>query len=363
MKRRRLLYRRRRRSDEGIGDDGQDSFLDVVSNLVGILIILVMIAGSRVRDASSAPTPETALNDSAASASDESSPEETAARSEYVAAVEELDRLRADVEKKRAETEELSAQTLLVEQQANGVEAEYKSLIESTAALEGALDAASRQRSAADQIAFDLKSELFEKEKTLDELRREMDAFAAARPAATVLENVPTSISQKVENREGFFCLKNGRISRVPMNVFMERVRLSFKNYRGDLTKKEIEETIGPVEGYTFRYLVNCNSSRDSDGVRYSLIFRYGECVPENDALGEPLDDALANPNSAFQNALKKHDRYDTTITTFVYPDSFEYLRDLKKFLVSNGWQIAIRPLPAGAPIAVSPEGTASTTY
>ena len=36
---------------EDISNAGQDSFLDVVTNIVGILIILVMVIGGRVHDA------------------------------------------------------------------------------------------------------------------------------------------------------------------------------------------------------------------------------------------------------------------------------------------------------------------------
>ncbi|RIK75565.1 MAG: hypothetical protein DCC67_15135 [Planctomycetota bacterium] len=43
-------------SDEGMA--GQDSFIDVVCNMVGILIVLVMIVGVRAtRSATASPTP------------------------------------------------------------------------------------------------------------------------------------------------------------------------------------------------------------------------------------------------------------------------------------------------------------------
>ena len=42
--------RRYRRNDES-NDSGQDSFLGIVANLVGILIILVMVIGVRAKDA------------------------------------------------------------------------------------------------------------------------------------------------------------------------------------------------------------------------------------------------------------------------------------------------------------------------
>ncbi|MBR4832997.1 MAG: hypothetical protein IKU86_01515 [Thermoguttaceae bacterium] len=353
-KRRRSFYRRRPQTVEEIGGDGQDSFLDVVSNLVGVLIILVMVAGTRARNVAS----DAALEEAAERATAVDS--ETEKRTAFATQIGEL---RENVFRLQNETEDLDARTLDVERQADAAEAEYRLLSQAFAELDGQIELASRRRSDADKIAFDLKSEIFEKEKRRDDLRREKDALAAARPQATVLENLPTPISRPVDGREGFFRLKNGRISHVPLNEFQERVRLYFKNFRGDLESQRIEEKIGPSEGYSFHFFVDLEKRRSGDEIVYSANFRYGECVPQGDELGEPVDEALSNPDSVFYEKLRKYVRDDTTITFFVYPDSFEYLRDVKKSLFSAGYQLALRPLPQDAPIAVSPDGTASTTH
>ena len=350
-KRRRQFYRRRPRSVEEIGGDGQDSFLDVVSNLVGVLIILVMIAGTRARNA------DAALENAAASTP------ENAERAAYVAAAKTLAEARQNVVRLQNETEDLNARTLDVERQAVAAENEYRNAFQALAEIDAEIELASRRRGDADKIAFDLKSEIFEKEKQRDDLRREKNALAAARPQATVLENLPTPISRQVDGREGFFRLKNGRLSHVPLNEFQERVRLYFKNFRGDFEKKTLEDKFGPSEGYSFHFFVDIEKRRLGDEIVYSALFRYGECVPSGDELGEPVDEALANPDSVFREKLLKYVRDDTTITIFVYPDSFEYLRDVKKFIFSSGYQLALRPLPENAPIAVSPDGSDSATY
>lgn len=349
-KRRRSFYRRRPRTVEEIGGDGQDSFLDVVSNLVGVLIILVMIAGTRARNV-------------AADAANEQAVEPTAETAAYVAAAKTLDEARQNVVRIQNEAEDLNARTLDVERQADAAEAEYRALFQTFAELDAEIELASRRRSDADKIAFDLKSEIFEKEKRRDDLRQEKDALAAARPQATVLENLPTPISRPVDGREGFFRLKNGRLSHVPLNEFQERARLYFKNFRGDFENKTLEDKFGPSEGYTFHFFVDLEKRRADDEIVYTANFRYGECVPSGDELGEPVDEALSNPDSVFRQKLLKYVRDDTTITVFVYQDSFEYLRDVKKFIFSAGYRLALRPLPDGAPIAVSPEGTQSATY
>ncbi len=45
---------RRRRSEEGAGES--DSFLDIVANIVGILIILIVVAGVHVSQTAAVPT-------------------------------------------------------------------------------------------------------------------------------------------------------------------------------------------------------------------------------------------------------------------------------------------------------------------
>ena len=358
-KRRRLTYRRPARAQERI-DDGQDSFLDVVSNLVGILIILVMAAGARVHNVASEPIARAEDEPQAISEEDR---EEQARRAQYVAAADELARTIDKLDKTREETEEYTERNMALERRADAAEQEYRDLLTASAEIDAALKAEAQTRADSEQIAFEMKSEIFDKEKKVDDLRRQKEALEAAKPKATVLENVPTPISKRVDGREGFFQLKNGRIAHVPLNEFQERMRLAFKNFNGDITKKTVGENIGPVEKFKFHYIVDMDSSRDSDGITYYAQLRYGECVPLNDEVGEPVDVALASKNSEFCQRLLRYDRADTTITIFVYPDSFEYLRDVQKLLFSLQYQAAMRPLPEGAPIAVSPYGTKSATY
>lgn len=370
MKKRRFEYSRRARNADRL-EDGQDSFLDVVSNLVGVLIILVMVAGARVRNAASevakvADATETAIVDESSAAPEIQTKtiEERRAEKEYVVAVDELTKLSEEVSARQRVMSETSERARMLEAQADAAEEEYRRLVQLAAELDAAFEGASRQKSDAKKEAFDLKSAIYEREQKYDNLSREKEALVAARPKATVLENIPTPISQRVtDGHEGFFCLKNGRVSHVPLNEFQERVLLKFKNYRGDFTLGETEEKIGPIDNYVFRYYVELGKRRDGDGTSYYFEFKYGECTPTNDLIGEPIDEALANRDSVFRNRLLKYVRDDTTITIFVYPDSYGYLNDVKKYLFSLGYMTAFRPLPDGVPISMSPNGSASSTY
>ena len=81
--------------------------------------------------------------------------------------------------------------------------------------------------------------------------------------------------------------------------------------------------------------------------------------IPIASQLGEAVDEALA-PTSAFRSALTGHQPDKTTVTLWVYPDSFEVFRLLRKELHQLGFGVAARPLPEGVMIAGSPQGSKS---
>ena len=51
-----------------------------------------------------------------------------------------------------------------------------------------------------------------------------------------------------------------------------------------------------------------------------------------------------------------------TTVTVWIYPDSFNEFRLLKERLFSEGYLCAARPLPFNVRIGASPRGSASTS-
>ena len=76
--------------------------------------------------------------------------------------------------------------------------------------------------------------------------------------------------------------------------------------------------------------------------------------------LGEPLAEAL-QPGSEFRSRLASHKPQQTTVTIWVYPDSFDQFRALKAELFKLGYLTAGRPLPDGHPIGGSPDGSRSS--
>jgi hypothetical protein len=68
----------------------------------------------------------------------------------------------------------------------------------------------------------------------------------------------------------------------------------------------------------------------------------------------------LANQGSLLDIELAGRTPDRTTITVWVYPDSFAEFRRLKEHLYQRGFATAARPLPTDRPIAAGPKGTKS---
>ena len=60
------------------------------------------------------------------------------------------------------------------------------------------------------------------------------------------------------------------------------------------------------------------------------------------------------------RDVLQANRPQSTTITIWVYPDSFGYFHDLKHVLYDEGYLTAARPMPDGQAIGGSPRGTRS---
>ena len=81
--------------------------------------------------------------------------------------------------------------------------------------------------------------------------------------------------------------------------------------------------------------------------------------LPTDNTLGEPAGEALGE-GSRFREVLAAYRPDETTVTIWVYEESFAEFRALKKALYRMGYATAGRPLPRNVPIGGSPDGTKS---
>jgi hypothetical protein len=319
---------------------GSDSFLDIIANVVGILIILVMVTGVRVKLAPASADPPPA-------APRQYGLEEQRRR------VEKLAGGVADAEHALAgEDQRLAAGRRAIDQARNGLE-------ERQARLEA--DAAHWQD--AERFRRELEELLAADKARLGGLLRDRAAIPAPKKDKHEIVSYPTPLSHGVDGPEIHFQLKDGLVAHVPMRTLVEGIIQDFRVKVGSRPEaRMIEGKVGPAEQFDLTYV---------------MVLEKGVFVPLATRLGESLDQALA-PNSRFRQVLYsgEHDRpigntssrYESTtgepqqitVTLWTYPDSFALYRRLKQELYLEGFAVAGRPMPFGTPIAGARTGTQS---
>ncbi|MCE9554704.1 MAG: hypothetical protein K8T91_15210 [Planctomycetes bacterium] len=321
-----------------------DSFLDIVANIVGILVILVMIVGVRAR---SVPSPKPASTPSAASAS----------LAEPLAMAGALEQ---SVLQLRGDAIQV-AQT----RQQREMERQYIATLKHSAEQE--LNKRREALTTEQREEFDAKRRLGYARAKLESLDRQRIQLAGAETTNVVeVKNYPTPLGRTVFGREVHFQLLNDRVTWLPVDELIE-------DAKGEARQKvwkldglpESTEVVGPREGFRLRYTLEKidipAAERDATGRGgYIIRSKKWELIPAQSNLGEAMEAALT-PQSQFNAVLSRFDPKQTTVTLWTYPESFGSFRQLKEELYRRGFATAGRPLPEGMPIGGSPNGTRSS--
>lgn len=318
---------------------GQDSFLDVVTNIVGILIILVMVIGARVRQvvlegARPAATPAAA------------------------ALEQEVGDLAGTLASTESEIDDLQGQLRLVEA---AVEGATQARLELATLVAAAQRDVEEIRRAADEKQVAAAERAARRQGLEDAIRRcTLEKESLAHAAATTEEVLayPTPIGRTVNGEEIHFRLAGGRIAYVPLEELFELAKANTRrNYSGSVSELAAKiVTVGPTQGFSLDYVIEAKV----DPSRGQVLIRSREWVvrPAEAAVGETVAEALGS-SSRFRRALAGV-KPDTTVTLWCYPDSFEGYRAVRAELYRLGVPTAGRPLPEGAPIGGSTEGSKS---
>lgn len=315
---------------------GQDSFLDVVTNIVGIIIILVMVIGARVRQIVLAP------------------PVATAAPVELTAEVEGL---AATVNSAEGEIEDLQLQVQHVSIEAAAAAQARLDLATAVAAAKHGLE---RRKVEADAVRVAAAERAARRQSLEDEIHRVgLETKGLAHAAATTQEVLayPTPIGRTVNGEEIHFRLAEGRIAYVPLEELFELAKAHTRRHSDSLTDLAARVvTVGPARDFNLDYVVETKIDR----ARGQVLVRSREWVvrPVGPGVGETIAEALES-SSRFRGVLAGV-KPDTTVTLWCYPDSFEGYREIRAELHRLGIPTAGRPLPEGAPIGGSTEGSKS---
>ncbi len=372
------------------------SFLDVICNVVGILIVLIVIAGVRTRPPLRPnATPDLiapALNspaellpptdtDEAVSPESVAAPELATTELEVPAPLSEpepelepmllpdlapppemVERARlldAELAKLRRDdailAKALTAHHQQQEEMNDRVQAARDKLAEQQLELN-----ASRQQSAEQQADLRLAKQ------SLARLLAQVKALEAKTPPVETLQHHITPISRTVSGKEKHYRLDKNRVAEVPIEVLVVKLRDQIDRRKDWLTRTRSHQgQVGPFAGFNMSYLVRVEMLNGLEELRaghggYRVSVSSWEVVPEPDLKGETAQVALSQ-GSLFYESLLGADP-ETTLTFWVYPDSFPIYRKLQAFAHDQGFAVAARPLPAGIPISGSPSGTKSSS-
>jgi hypothetical protein len=323
---------------------GQDSFLDVITNIVGILILLVLVVGVR-----------TSRSVSQASGVDV---QQAVTEEELQAAVRAAATAQHDVSKLVERSVNVHGEVLLKER-------EREFLGTYLAAGEQEMAELRSQLSQQQQRDFDLRQKLSTAQQTLDELTRQQIAILSETPEVEAVTSLPTPLAETVSGKEIHLRLGDGNVSVIPLDELLKE----FKRHAEDNSWRLREQDsfvgmVGPVDGYQLRYrlqkqqfALRSGSGLEQRGTAVRLV--KWELIPALAHVGEPVDQALL-PQGDLRRCLARSSPVGTTVTIWTYPESFGDFRKLKKALFDMGYATAARPLPPGILIGGSPNGSRS---
>lgn len=341
----------RRRADSQVQAPGHDAFLDVVCNLVGILIVLVMIVAAQAKrrmiaasSATSVATASAAASDAEAKAAEAKAAEATAAAIEH--GVQEL---QAKIDQQKLEAA------------ARARERDQYQVLVSVA--EQRLAEHREQLTAQQRERYDIDQELTRSQGELARLSALQ--VSLTKPKPHVLEHLPTPMARTVFGGEIHFRLLNHRLAYVPWDEVLERMKADAQNHLHKLrSAPRVELSLPVIAGFGSRYVLRRAEveveTRVGPARQTGIELEEVYLVDVEPNLGQPVSEAFA-PNSEFRSRLAGAKPQSTTITIWVYPDSFDDFRMLKAELFKLGFLTAARPMPHGKPIAGSPSGSRSS--
>jgi len=310
---------------------GEDSFLDTIANLVGIMIILVVVVGSKTKIDAEAYGRELA---------EKSPPAELDEPVREVRALQQSlfdiqDQQRAyDLENayRKLERDNLLAQVTLARE-----------------AVEKHLQTLDKDK----RTSIEQEQKLETLQSKLNEMTEKMGAAEESKRPKIVLEHLPTPMAKTVFHREMHIKLQDNRVSLIPWDRLVDTLKQQVPlAARRNASRSSLEDTLGPIGGWMMKYrMLSVPGGMELD--RFEL-----EQVSTDEA--ESLERACA-PSGRLYMELASRNPAETVVTVWIYPDSFDAFRKLKMYLFEQGFLSAARPMPDGLRIGASPSGNRSS--
>ena len=336
-----------------------DSFLDVVANVVGIIIRLILVAWVGARTYQGIQIPGT---------DEKSLVLNISANKEKVSLESLLEKLSllqierdALVRLSQEKNEEKNPDTKVLK----GIEdktLEFQKLqgvvVELTEKEKVVLRDTQKLKLTREQLAARTK-------KLEDEI-----ALWRNKKGPTQVVKYQTPVSRNLQSEELIFECRNGKVCAVDIGAMMEEISDRMQELGEKLRSRwEVEEVTQPHGPFKLRYTLERERSAielanpslpPNDRANFRFALTGWVLEPLDNDRGETLEQAL-KPDSEFLKIILGLDGEQTAVSFCVYPDSFPVYRRLRDLVHERNIVVAGRPLVKDAPIAMSiRKGTAS---
>ena len=360
-----------RRKQSGEVNIGSDSFLDVIANMVGILIILIVIAGVRVSRAPvaakllsiPAPVEQTAPAEEAAEdpplelpplPEEPEIPETTAPPAELASQMESLRREIRDL------TDQATAQHKELER-LNRLRATGELSLSKTAEE---LRNQSQRMTSQQKSLEELQALIKHQQENLLALQSEIDRKSQETTSVKKIKHRVTPLSREVHGDQIHVRIFRNRVSIVPLKTLLATAMEQASRMGPKLMETRLRYgTVGPRNGFELHYKLEVQGPSTAEKAQLGggfmrIALTSFKVEPVESLITESAEEAI-RPESRFRQAIQAANP-GSTFTLWVYPDSFQTYRILQEHLHELGFTVAGRPIPEGVPIAGSPDGTAS---
>lgn len=337
-------------------NDGQDSFLDIVANLVGILIILVVVVGaSASKRSQEAPVQADAELEATFTATIENIQTES-----YLTQKLRVDnqQLEQQIRAQNHLAAELATQRHRKLVQAETLRLQAKEIQSQLDAKLASFDESTRKnRQAQIQLAAAEAALAVE----LKDTEAQTAALAASfKPVENKqLKHFPSPIAKTVFSEEVHFRLADGKLTYVPLEQLLALMKDEWR-LKAEQRLMQLDhtvETVGPLDGFRLQYqLTAVENGPAGAGQGRSISFDRFRVIPQPNQSSETVATALTE-GSRFRTILSRHEPRKTTVSIWLYPDGFSNHRAIKTWLHENGYQMASWPLEFGRHISGGPNG------
>jgi hypothetical protein len=377
---------------------GSDSFLDVIANIVGILIILIVVVGMKVANQAAEmpelPVVETTESPAVAARHEElmsvrgeiadaaalleaagNRHTQTLSQSDALAktlrsSADDEGQLKAALARSHHRRDEQQDETLVnqlelakVQSQSDDLKGRQTNLITRLTSLRNTT------------VHTDLKLAKLSKELSDAEDERWLVSLETQRLREVLKETVeaPTvpidrlkhrlsPVSSFASDEEVHFRLSDGGVSHIPVEALLNRLKSQVRSRGATIQRfSRYEGTVGPIEGYTMTYSVERERLSSLQSMQYGATgFRVAvsrwTITPTRQLRAESAQEAV-RPGSRFRQVVETL-HPGSTVTIWTYPDSFADFPALREVAHALQLKVAGRPMPEGTPIVGSPSGS-----